>query len=61
LEDVPIGEAFDPAITVRRPGKQPVADRALIDKVGTTWRALEELSGRTEAMLTGREVAVVGE
>jgi hypothetical protein len=59
LKDVPIGEAFDPAITAKRLGKQPVADRALIEKVGATWRALEELSGRTEAMLTGREAAVV--
>jgi hypothetical protein len=61
LEDVPLGEAFDPAMTVRRPGRQPVADRNLIEKVGATWRALQELSGRTEAMLTGRGAAVVGE
>jgi hypothetical protein len=60
LEDVPVGEVFDPGIATRRSGKQPVSDRRLIDRVCTTWRGLEELGARTEKMLTQREAAFVG-
>jgi hypothetical protein len=57
LEDVPIGEAFDQSISMRRVPRQPVSDRALIGKVRKTWRRLERLSGKTE-MLLGKESPV---
>ena len=57
LEDVPIAEAFDQSISLRRVRRQPVADRALIGKVSDTWRGLERLSGETE-MLLGKEAPV---
>ncbi|MDP9486232.1 MAG: hypothetical protein M3Q49_10710, partial [Actinomycetota bacterium] len=58
LEEVPVAEIFDPSITARRTGKQPVSDRGLIPKVVATWQALEELAGETEEMLE-RGTAVV--
>jgi len=57
LEDVPIAEAFDQSISMRRIRRQPVSDRALIGKVRKTWRTLERLSGETE-MLLGKEAPV---
>jgi hypothetical protein len=61
LEDVPVGEVFDPFLTTGRSGKQPVSDRGLIERVDATWQALEELGARTEKMLVEKEAAVVGE
>ena len=57
LEDVPLGEAFDPAVIARRTGRQPVSDRRLAERVGATWNTLEELSRKTESMLA-EEVSV---
>lgn len=59
LEDVPVGEVFDPSATVRRSGRQPVSDRRLIPEVLETWEALEELSRETASMLEKKEAAVV--
>jgi hypothetical protein len=58
LEDVPIAEAFDQSISMRRVRRQPVSDQELSEKVRDTWRRLEELAGETE-MLLGKEVPVV--
>lgn len=62
LEDVPVAEVFDPTAAARRPGRQPVSDRRLIQKVDETWHALEELGRDTQRMLERpeREVAVAG-
>jgi hypothetical protein len=51
LEDVPIAEAFDQSISMRRVRSQPVSDPELGKKVRDTWRRLEKLSGRTEMIL----------
>lgn len=58
LEDVPIGEVFDPGASARRPGPQPVSDRRLTGEVRETWEALEELGKKTETMI--EEAAVAG-
>lgn len=60
LEEVPAAEIYDPRVTARRSRRQPVSDRRLIEEVRATWRALEELGEETEAMLAGKEMAVVG-
>ncbi|MGI9048159.1 MAG: hypothetical protein ACR2GU_02070 [Rubrobacteraceae bacterium] len=60
LEDVPMGEAFDPGASARRPGRQPVSDRRLIGEVRETWRALEELDKETERNIQKEEAAVAG-
>jgi hypothetical protein len=57
LEDVPVGEVFDPAATVDRPRRQPVSDRRIIGKVEDTWRSLEELGARTARMLEETTIA----
>jgi hypothetical protein len=57
LEDVPVAEAFDQSIGMRRVRRQPVSDTGLIKKVERTWKGLEELSGRTEMVLR-KEVPV---
>jgi hypothetical protein len=51
LEEVPASAVFDLAVTGRRPGKQPISDRRLIDRVDATWHALEQLSNQTERMM----------
>lgn len=56
LDEVPASEVFDPGSTDRRPGRQPVSDRRLIDRIDATWEALERLGGQTERMV--REAAV---
>ena len=58
LEDVPIAEAFDQSISMRRVRRQPVSDGRLIGKVQETWRGLERLAGETE-MLLRKEIPVV--
>lgn len=60
LEDVPVGEVYDPGVTFKRPGKQPISDSRLIGRVGATWTALQELSRETEQIFL-REEAVVPE
>jgi hypothetical protein len=59
LEDVPLGEAFDPGVVARRTGRQPVSDRSLVEKVEATWGALEEL-GRKAGSTLVEEAPVVG-
>lgn len=59
LKDLSTAEVFDPGVSGRRAGKQPVSDRRLIDRVESTWRALEELSNKTEAVMAEKEVVVV--
>jgi len=51
LNEVATSEVIDPAATERRPGKQPVSDTRLIDRVDATWQALEEVGGRTKKMM----------
>jgi hypothetical protein len=48
LNEVPTSEVFDPTVIERRPGKQPLSDRRLIDRVDATWQALERLRAQTE-------------
>lgn len=59
LQDLPVAEVFDPGLSGRPAGRQPVSDRRLIHKVETTWKALQELSKETETMVT-EEAVVVG-
>jgi len=58
LEDVPIAEAFDQSISMRRVRRQPVSDRVLEEKVTDTWQRLEGLAAETETLL-GKEIRVV--
>jgi hypothetical protein len=53
LRDVPVGEVYDASVTFRRPGKQPVADGALIPRVMQAWEALEGLARETELEMLG--------
>lgn len=57
LEEVSASEVFDPAFTERRPGRQPVSDRGLIDRVDAALRALEQLSEQTARSMEGTRVA----
>ncbi len=57
LEEVSVSEVFDPAVTERRPGRQPVSDTGLIDRVDATWQALEQLSERTARSMEGARFA----
>ena len=62
LEELPVAEVFDPGVSGGRSGRQPVSDQRLIERVRGIWQALEELGGKTEAMMeTEREAVVVGE
>ncbi len=59
LDEVPASEVFDPTVTERRAGRQPISDRSLIDRVDATWQALEQLGERSkhiaeEATIQGR-------
>jgi hypothetical protein len=58
LVDVPIAEAFDQSISVRRVRRQPVSDPEWSETARDTWSRLEELSGQTEMALR-KEVPVV--
>ena len=60
LEDVPVGEVYDPRIIARRSMRQPGSDVGLIGAVRETWEGLERLSAQTEEMLTGKEAAFAG-
>jgi hypothetical protein len=51
LNEVPISEVFDAAVTQRRSGRQPVSDRRLIDRIDATWQALEQLGKKTERII----------
>jgi hypothetical protein len=48
LDEVPASEVFNPTAMERRSGRQPISDRRLIDRIGATWRALEQLGEQTE-------------
>ena len=58
LEDVSVGEVFNPAASVERPRRQPVSYRRLIGEVERAWQDLEELGARTERML--KEMTIAG-
>lgn len=47
LDEVPLSETFDPDVTGRRVGKQPVSDRGLIGRTDAVWQALETLGEQT--------------
>ncbi len=51
LGEVPAPEVFDPRVTEKRPNRQPVSDRRLIDRVDATWQALQKLGKETERMV----------
>jgi hypothetical protein len=51
LNEVPTWEVFDPTAIERRPGRQPLSDRRLIDRIDATWQALERLREQTEQMM----------
>jgi len=51
LDEVPTSEVMDSTLTERRPGRQPVSDTRLIERLEATWQALEELGERTERIL----------
>jgi hypothetical protein len=51
LNEVPTSEVFDPTAIERRPGRQPLSDERLIDRVDATWQALERLREQTEQIL----------
>ena len=57
LNEVSTSEVFDPDVTDRRTGKQPVSDRRLIDRIDATWQALEQLGKQTERMIEEGTVA----
>lgn len=57
LGEVPASEVFDPTVTGRRSGKQPISDRRLIDRIDATWQALEQLSKQTKRMIEEATVA----
>jgi len=50
LDEVPASEVLDPTVTEKRPGRQPISDRRLIDRVEATWQALEQLGERTKRL-----------
>src|SRR5918998_1006984 len=50
LDEVTASEGLDPTVTERRPGRQPISDRRLIDRVEATWQALEQLGERTKRL-----------
>ena len=56
LKEVPATEVFDPAVTERRPDKQPISDRRLISRVDETWQALQRLGERTERAMKEKTV-----
>jgi hypothetical protein len=48
LEEVPASAVFDLTVTDRRPGKQPISDGRLIERIEGTWQALEQLGEQTQ-------------
>jgi hypothetical protein len=57
LDEVPTSEVLDPTAIERRPGKQPISDRRLIDRLDATWQALEQLGERTGRIIEEATVA----
>ena len=57
LNEVPASEVFDPTVTERRPGRQPISDRRLIRRIDATWQALEQLSERTQRIIEEAPIA----
>jgi hypothetical protein len=51
LNEVPTSEVFDPDVVESRPGRQPLSDGRLIDRIDATWQALERLREQTEQMM----------
>jgi hypothetical protein len=57
---VSTAEVFDTTVTERRPGRQPVSERGLIDQVDAVWQALERLGDQTMRGVEGASVAEEG-
>jgi hypothetical protein len=57
LDEVPASEVFDPSVTERRSGKQPISDGRLIDRIDATWQALEQLGEQTKRTIEEATVA----
>ena len=60
LEDVPLGEVYDPRIAARRTRRQPVSNPAVAEKAAEVWEELETLGRKTEATLMRGERALAG-
>jgi hypothetical protein len=58
LEDVPLGEVYDPRIAARRTMRQPVSNPAVARKADRVWAELESLGRETEGILVGGERAL---
>jgi hypothetical protein len=58
LEDVPLGEVYDPRIAARRTLRQPVSNPAVARKADRVWAELEALGRETEAMMVRGERAL---
>ena len=57
LDEVPASEVFDPTVIERRPGRQPISDRRLIDRLDATWQALDQLGEQTSRIVEEVTVA----
>ena len=57
LEEVSASDIFDPSVTERRPGRQPISDKGLIDRIYAVRQALEQLSEQTARSIEGERVA----
>lgn len=57
LEEVSASNIFDPTVTERRPGRQPISDKGLIDRIYAVRQALEQLSEQTARSIEGERVA----
>src|SRR5918998_154478 len=57
LEEVSASDIFDPTVTERQPGRQPISDKGLIDRIYAVRQALEQLSEQTARSIEGERVA----
>ena len=60
LEDVPLGEVYDPRIAARWTTKQPISNSKTAAKADEMWAELQALGRETEMMLAGEERALAG-
>lgn len=60
LEDVPLGEVYDPRIAARRTIRQPVSNPEVAAKAGRIWAELEAMGRETEKMLVRGNRALAG-
>ena len=57
LDDLPPSTVYDPSVTYKRRGKQPLSDRSLIGRIDATWQALEHLGEQTNQIIREATVA----